>query len=137
MANAAISGIVSTPDGADLGAMPSQVESAKLPLVMVWPGRRAMDPAGRDLVAASRRYEGAVLIAPEASGVGITENAVAIWTALDAFGSAWETYLTQGGELAPDIVVTHYEDDGDRGGFVTYRGKRWAGFTFRLDVWEA
>lgn len=136
-ANAAIAGIVSTPDGALLGAMPSQIESAQLPLVMVWPGRGAIDPASRNEVQRTRRYDGAVLLAPEASGVGITTNAVAIWAWLETFGNAWAATLIAGGDLADGIVVTHYEDSGDTGGFVTYRGKRWAGFTFRLDIWEA
>ena len=134
-ANAAIAGIVSTPDGTT-DPMPSQVDTASMPLVLVWPGRLDMAAAGRDLVEATRRYEGAVLLAGEASGVGIATNTALIWDALDAFRSAWMAYVAESADLGGGVVATRYTDSGDTGGFVTYRGKRWAGFTFALDVWE-
>lgn len=133
--HASISGVKSAPAAA---AFPSQVESNHLPVVLTWPGTYDMASAARDVIEATRIYSGAVLVAGEAAGVGVTTSVNAVWTLLEAFRARYLSLVAEDEVLSTGEAVQAYHDDGGgaESGLITFRGRRWLGFLFRVEVWE-
>lgn len=129
--NRAVAGIKSAPDGTTTYPIPSSVTAAHLPIVLLFPGVTDVSAAGREVIDATRAYDGMVLVASEASGAGVNTSVTDCWDLIDAMRAAWADYILN---PASTLVVDTYHDEGQRR--ITYRGGDWLGFTFKLSVWE-
>ncbi len=131
----AVSGVKSAPDGSTNKLLPGQVDTWRLPVVLLFPGKFDLTSQVRNEVDATRTYDGIVLVASELSGAGISSGSLDIWALLQSFRDRYAMLIATTEELTGGIVVTRYQDSGDAGP-VRYRGKRWAGWTFVVTCWE-
>ncbi len=130
-----ITGISRAPDGSSSYPMPSAINSADLPIVLLFPSGADITAAARDEVEATEVFNGLVLVASQASGVGVDTSINAVWTVLDAFHSRYKTLIGTVEELTGGIVVTSYHDERPKPQRITYRGAEWLGWEFTVSVW--
>lgn len=132
--NRAISGVKTAPDNTGTYIEPAQVEAAHLPLVLLFPAATEITAAARNEVEALAHYDGVVLAAPEAAGTGIQTTTTTVRALIDAFRARYKTLVGTPEILSDGRIVERYADEGQRR--ITYRGRDWIGFTFKIDVWE-
>lgn len=132
--NRAISGVTSAPDGSGSYPMPSQINPTDLPICLLFTAAQDITSAARNEVEATQAFDGFVLVASQASGVGIDTTFNAVQTMLSAFGARYKTLIGTTELLTGGIVVTSYHTDGQKR--ITYRGADWLGFEIKISTWE-
>jgi hypothetical protein len=131
----AVSGITSAPDGSATYPMPSQINAVDLPCVLLFPAGMDITAAARDEVEATQRFNGLVLVATQAAGVGVDTSVNAVWTILDAVQARYKTLIGTTEILSGGIVVTSYHDEGPKPQRIAYRGGEWLGWEFKVELW--
>jgi hypothetical protein len=131
----AITGITKAPDGSATYPMPSQINAADLPCVLLFPSDIDITAAARNEIEATQSFNGLVLVTSQAAGVGVDTSINAVWTVLDAFHERYKTLIGTTELLTGGVVVTSYHDERPKPQRITYRGADWLGWEFNVVVW--
>lgn len=129
--HATISGVNAAPT-----AFPSNLNTATMPIALVWPGEANWRAQAVGLKRQQREYIVRVYVSPIAQDKAGPENAYTLCnTLLQLFGRAYLDNPTLGG--AVDNIAT-IQDSGVSGGSVelTWAGVAYWGFVFRLGIVE-
>lgn len=131
----AISGITTAPDGTGSYPMPSAINTTDLPVVLLFPADMDITAAARNEIEATQAFNGLVLVASQAAGVGVDTSINAVWTVLDAFHTRYKTLIGTTEVLTGGVVVTSYHDERPKPQRITYRGADWLGWEFKVECW--
>jgi hypothetical protein len=123
--NAAITGITSAPT-----AMPAALNTAAMPIALVFPGVAQWSSAAIGLNEVVRTYIVRVYVEPVGQGQGVDEGFQAAAPIMDAIGTAYLADPTLGG------AITHFNSISDMGldGVLMFAGNTYRGFEFQVSV---
>ncbi len=127
--HAAVAGIESAPT-----EYPAVIDTAELPLVLVWPGpaQWAQHTAGLGLQRQERTYLVRVFVQPTAQGEGTDEGLQRAIPILQAMGTAYLEDITLNG--AVDQIRNGFADGGLDN--LIYGAQSYRGFEFTLQIVE-
>jgi GNAT superfamily N-acetyltransferase len=137
--NAAIIGITTAPTA--LSSYPASLNTADMPIALVWP--KAADSRQNslgDLRRSDRLYEVYVYVAPTAQGAGIAENlatgSLLLQRFVDAYANAADSDLIGG---SPQATIKASEESPIRDSGLTrleYAGVEYHGFRLQVGIYE-